>query len=84
MRQDIDVPTPLPTNQFCYKQLRIPKHFAIDSIAEKAGVIILRLPHYHSVLNTVERGGNKLNHHVFYLNIYAKQPSKVVGLIREV
>ena len=84
-KHDIEVPTPIPTKSVLLEKIlmifkNIEKQYVIDSMAEKAGYYVLRLPLYHCILNPIEMAWSK--YHVRHLNVYTSNPSKVVDLIR--
>ena len=86
-KHDIEIPNPIPTNSVLLEKIliifkNIEKQHAIDSMAEKAGYSVLRLPLYHYILNPIEMAWNQLKYHVRNLNVYTSNPSKVVNLIR--
>ena len=62
----------------------IEKQKVVDSMAEKAGHPVLRLPPYHRMLNPTELAWNQLKYHVHHLIVYTSKLSKVADLIRKV
>ena len=86
-KHDIEIPNSIPTKSVLLEKIliifkNIEKQYAIDSIAEKAGYSVLRLPLCHCILNPIEMAWNQLKYHVRNLNVYTSNPSKVVNLIR--
>ena len=88
-KHDIETPNPIPTKSVLLEKIliifkNIAKQYVIDSMAEKAGYSVLRLPLYHCILNPIEMAWNQLKYqyHVRHLNVYTSNPSKVVELIR--
>ena len=87
LKHDIEIPNPIPTKSVLLEKIliifkNIEKQYVIDSMAEKGGYSVLRLPVYHCILNPIEMAWNQLRYHVRHLNVYTSNPSKVVDLIR--
>ena len=88
-KHDIEIPNPIPTKSVLLEKIliileNIEKQYAINSMAEKTGYSILRLPPYHCILNPIELAWNQLKYYVRQLNVYTSKPSKVVDLIQEI
>ena len=86
-KHDIEIPTPIPTKSVLLEKIliifkNIEKQYVIDSMAEKGGYSVLRLPPNHCILNPIEMAWNQLKYHVRHFNVYTSNPSKVVDLIR--
>ena len=86
-KHHIEIPNPIPTKSVLLEKIliifkNIEKQYVIDSMAEKGGYSVLRLPLYHCILSPIEMSWNQLKYHVRHLNVYTSNPSKVVDLIR--
>ena len=82
-KQDIEIPNPIPTKSVLLGKIlmtfkNIEKQYVIDSMAEKGGYSVLRLPLYHYILSPIEMAWNQLKYHVRHLNVYTSKPSKAV------
>ena len=88
-KHDSEILNRIPTKLVLLEKIfiilkNIEKQYVIDSMAEKAGSFVLRLPPYHCILNAIEMTWNQLKYYVRYLNLYTRKPSKGVDLIRKV
>ena len=86
-KHDIEIPNPISTKSVLWEKIliifeNIEKQYVIDSLVEKAGYTVLRLPLYHCILNPIEMSWSQLKYHVRHLNFYTSNPSKIVDLIR--
>ena len=86
-KHDTEIPNPIPTKSVLLEKIliifeNIEKQYVIDSLVEKAGYSVLRLPLYHCILNPIEMAWNQLKYHVRDLNVYTSNLSKIVDLIR--
>ena len=84
-KQDIEIPNPIPTKSVLLEKIliifkNIEKQYAIDSMTEKGGCSVLRLPLYHCILSPIKMAWNQLKYHVRHLNVYTSNPSKVVKI----
>ena len=56
---DIEIPNPIPRKSVILEKIliifkNIEKQYVIDSMAEKGGYSVLRLPPYHCILSPIE------------------------------
>ena len=85
-KHSITIPQPIHVKAVLFdlvNKANLRKKFVVDSLAEKHGHIVVRLPPYHCVFNPIEMAWNQMKHNVRHHNIYSNQPEKVMQLIKD-
>ena len=85
LNHDIEILNPIPKKSVILEKIliifkNIEKQYVIDSMVEKGGYSVLRLPPYHCILSPIEMAWNQLKYYVRHLNVYTSSPSKSCGL----
>ena len=79
-------PEPVPTKPVLLQKIKltnIQKEYATDNLAKKYCHIVLRLPPYHRILNSIELVWSQLKHCVCQ-NVFSEDPEKLMDLIWQV
>ena len=79
-----DIPLPVPTIPAMLQKIKdhnVQSQYKVDLIAKELGYDVLML---QCILNSIEMVWNQMKTQAHQLNVFTKEPAKVVKLIREV